>query len=61
MKKIELYVTGDTDQTIVSLLYDVADILNRGIKSAKITGLDYKIDFNAYELIELPTDDVLDV
>lgn len=60
MKKIEIFVSGDIDQSITSAVYDAVDMINKGVKSAKVTGPDFKLDFAVYELIELKTEDTLD-
>lgn len=61
MKKIEIYVSGNSNESITSAVYDAMDMVGRGVKSAEIVGPDFKIGFEVHELIELPTDDVIDI
>jgi hypothetical protein len=60
VKKIEIYVSGNSNESMTSAVYDAMDMIGRGVKSAEIVGPDFKIGFGVYELIELLTDDVVD-
>ncbi len=60
MKKIEIHVSGNSNESMTSAVYDAMDMVGRGIKSAEIVGPDFEIDFTAYEFIDLKTEDALD-